>query len=82
MMKKKTMKHGFLVIGNDPYDGQPFTLGKQETLKKAIADYQFALRSADAEYHKRANLRIVELVERPIDPALYKEVQGENDEVF
>lgn len=73
MKKLKTMKHGFFVIGNDPDTGSPFTLGKEETQKQAIDTYRFALRSADAEYHRRANLRIVELVERPIDPALYKE---------
>ena len=70
-MKKKTMQYGFLVVGNDPDNGQPFTLGKHETLKKAIANYRFVLHPRGAEYYKRANLRIVELVERPIDPALY-----------
>ncbi len=69
--KPKQLKHGFLVIGNDPDDGQPFSFGRKETLKQAISTYKFALVSADAEYNRRAKLRIVELVEFDVDPALY-----------
>jgi hypothetical protein len=39
----------------------------------ALNTYRCALRSASADFHRRSNLRIVELVERPIDPSLYKE---------
>ena len=69
----KSMKHGFLVIGNDPDDGSPYTLGKQDTMLNALNTYRCALRSAAADFHRRSNLRIVELVDRPIDPSLYKE---------
>jgi hypothetical protein len=69
----KSMKHGFLVIGNDPDDGSPYTLGREDTIKNAVNTYRFALRSAAADFHRRSNLRIVELVEHPIDPSLYKE---------
>jgi hypothetical protein len=71
MNKQKKQKHGFLVVGNDPYDGQPFNMGKEETLKQAIKTYKFAFKSADADYYRRAKLRIVELVEFDVDPALY-----------
>lgn len=73
MNNLKSMKHGFLVIGNDPDDGSPFNLGREDTIKNAVNTYRFALRSASADFLRRSNLRIVELVERPIDPSLYKE---------